>query len=105
MTRRKLVALPILLLILALLGAGAASAAILQKGSQIVNLVAPQPNDGDIAFSELSIRHSDGSLTPFVLPANTVLIISKIAWNFTPSQGTTGSCNSIWGNTTGWRPR
>lgn len=91
MDRRKLVAVPLLLLILALSGAGAAPAAILQKGSQIVNLVAPLTNDGDIAFSELYIRNSDGSVTPFVLPANTVLIINKIAWNFTPSQGTTGS--------------
>jgi hypothetical protein len=91
MPRRKLVAVPLLFLILALLGAGAAPAAILQKGSQIVNLVAPGTNNGDIPFSQLYIRNPDGTVTPFVLPANTVLIISKIAWNFTPSQGATGS--------------
>ena len=91
MDRRKLVAVPLLLLILALSGAGAAPAAILQKGSQIVNLVAPLTNDGDITFSELYIRNSDGSSTPFVLPPNTVLIINKIAWNFTASQISTGS--------------
>jgi hypothetical protein len=90
MPRRKFVAAPLLLLILALSGAGAAPAGILQKGSQIVNLVAPLSNNGNIAFSELYIRNSDGSVTPFVLPANTVLIINKIAWNFTPSQGATG---------------
>lgn len=90
MARRKLVTVPLLLLILARLGAGTAPAAILQTGSQIVNLVAPGTNNGNIAFSQLYIRNSDGSVTPFVLPANTVLIISKIAWNFTPSQGATG---------------
>ena len=90
MTRWKLFAVPILLLVLALLVAGMASAAILQKGSQIVNLVAPLTNNGNIAFSELSIRNPDGSDTPFVLPANTVLIISKIAWHFVPLQGATG---------------
>jgi hypothetical protein len=87
---RKLVAVPLLLVILALLGAGAAPAAILQKGSQVVNLVAPLVNDGGITFSELNIRNSDGSVTPFVLPANTVLIINRILWNFTASQGATG---------------
>lgn len=90
MPRRKLVAVPLLLVILALLGAGAAPAAILQKGSQIVNLVAPLTNDGDITFSELYIRNSDGSATPFALPANTVLVINRILWNFIPSQGATG---------------
>jgi len=90
MPRRKFVAVPLLLLILTLLGAGAAPAAILQKGSQVVNLVAPSDNHGDITFSELYIRNSDGTATPFVLPANTVLIITRIAWNFTVSQGTTG---------------
>jgi len=90
MPRRKLVAVPLLLLILALLGAGAAPAAILQKGSQVINLVAPASNDGDVAFSELYIRKPDGLTTPFVLPPNTVLIINKIAWNFTASQLPTG---------------
>ena len=76
--------LPLLLVILALLVAGAAPAAILQKGSQIVNLVVPlQHNNGNVPFSDLYIRNSDGSVTPFVLPPNTVLIISKVAWNFT----------------------
>ena len=42
MTRRKLFAAAVLLVILTLLGAGAAPAAILQKGSQIVNLVVPR---------------------------------------------------------------
>jgi hypothetical protein len=91
MPRRKLVAVPLLLLILALSGAGAAPAAILQKGSQIVNLVAPANNDGYITFSELSIRNADGSLSPFILPANTVLVINKIAWNFIASQLSSGS--------------
>jgi hypothetical protein len=91
MPRRKHVAVPLLLLILALSGAGTAPAAILQKGSQILNLVAPANNNGNVAFSELSIRNSDGSVTPFVLPANTVLIINKIAWNFIASQLSSGS--------------
>ena len=90
MTRRKLFAAGALLVILTLLMAGGAPAAILQKGSQIVNLVTPSGNDGEVLFSELYIRNSDGTSTPYVLPANTVLIISKIAWNFTPSPTTSG---------------
>lgn len=90
MTRRKIFAAGALLVILTLLGAGAAPAAILQKGSQIVNLITPSGNNGTVPFSELYIRNSDGSATPFVLPANTVLIISKLAWHFVPSQGATG---------------
>jgi hypothetical protein len=90
MTPRKLFAAAILLVILTLLVAGAAPAAILQKGSQIVNLVVPINNNGDVAFSDLYIRNSDGSATPYVLPPNTVLIITMIAWHFVPSQGTTG---------------
>jgi hypothetical protein len=90
MTPGKPFAAVVLLLILTLLMAGAAPAAILQKGSQVVNLVTPATNDGLVLFSELYIRNTDGSVTPYVLPADTVLIISKLAWNFTPSQGTTG---------------
>jgi hypothetical protein len=90
MTRRKLFAAAALLVILTLLGAGAAPAAILQKGSQVVNLVVPSSNNGNVPFSDLNIRNSDGTVTPYVLPANTVLIISKIAWHFVPSQGTSG---------------
>ena len=90
MTRRKLFAAAALLVILTLLGAGAAPAAILQKGSQIVNLVVPSNNNGNVAFSDLYIRNPDGTVTPYVLPANTVLIISKLAWHFVPSQGATG---------------
>ena len=90
MTCRKLFAAAALLVILTLLGAGAAPAAILQKGSQIVNLVVPSNNNGNVPFSNLYIRNSDGSVTPFVLPPNTVLIISKVAWHFISSQGTTG---------------
>ena len=89
MTCQKLSAASVLL-VLALLVNGAASAAILQKGSQIVNLVVPSTNNGNVAFSDLYIRNPDGSHSPYVLPANTVLIISKIAWHFVPSQGTTG---------------
>jgi hypothetical protein len=80
---RKHYAVALLLSIVTLLVTGAASAAILQKGSQILNLVSPLANNGDVAFRDLSIRKDDGSVTPFVLPANTVLIISKVAWNFT----------------------
>ena len=90
MPRRKLVAVFLLLLILALLGAGTAPAAILQKGSQVLNLVAPGSKDGDILFSELYIRKPDGTSTLFVQPPNTVLIITKILWNFTPSPTVTG---------------
>jgi hypothetical protein len=90
MTRRKPFAAAALLVILTLLMAGAAPAAILQKGSQVVNLVTPATNDGVVLFSELYIRNADGSATPFVLPTDMVLIISKLAWNFTPSQGTSG---------------
>lgn len=90
MPRRKFFAIAILLLSLALLEAGAAQAAILQKGSQIVNLAAPAANNGEVAFSDLNVVSADGSLTPFVLPANTVLIISHIRWNFTPKGEVTG---------------
>jgi hypothetical protein len=90
MTRRKLFAAAAWLVILTLLGAGAAPAAILQKGSQIVNLVVPLENNGEVYFRDLSIRNSDGTLTPFFLPDRTVLIISKLAWHFVPSEGATG---------------
>jgi hypothetical protein len=94
MARGKLSVAFTLLVVLALLGAGAAPAAILQKGSQMVNLVVSPTNtpdnNGDVAFSDLYLVDPDGSYAPFVLPANTVLIISKIAWHFVPSQGTTG---------------
>jgi hypothetical protein len=88
MSRRKFFAATVPALILALLFAGAAAGAILQKGSQIVNLVAPLVNDGNIAFSELYIRNTDGSATPYTLPANTVLIITAIRWNFRPTDTT-----------------
>ena len=97
---------PALLVILALLGAGAAPAAILQKGSQIVNLVAPLINDGNITFSELYIRNSDGSVYP-LRPAG--------QYGFDYQQDRSGIsrprkappawCNLIWGNITGWGPR
>jgi len=90
MTRRKPLAAAALLVFVTLLMSGAAPAAILQKGSQIVNLVVPATNNGNVALSELYIRNTDGSATPYVLPADTVLIISKIAWHFIPSQGTSG---------------
>jgi hypothetical protein len=85
MTRRKLSAVPILVVVLALLAAGAASAAILQKGSQVLNLVSPATNTGSYAFTELYVRKPDGSIAPFVLPDNTVLIISGITWGFYPT--------------------
>jgi hypothetical protein len=85
MTRRKLSAAPVLVVVLALLLAGAASAAILQKGSQVLNLVSPAVNTGNYAFTELLVRNPDGSVTPFVLPADTVLIISVITWGFSPT--------------------
>jgi|GEM_PF-2589489 len=86
MPRRKLFGAAAMLVIFTLLMAGAAPAAILKKGSQIVNLVTPATNNGNVAFSELYIRNTDGSATPYVLPPDTVLIISKLAWNFTSSQ-------------------
>lgn len=90
MTRRKIFAAAALLAMLPLLGSGAAPAAILQTGSQIVNLITPSGNNGNVLLSELWIRKSDGTSELYVLPPNTVLIISKLAWNFIPSQGTTG---------------
>ena len=90
MTRRKLFAAAALLAMLPLLGSGAAPAAILQTGSQIVNLITPLGNNGNVPLSELWIRKSDGTSEPYVLPPNTVLIISKLAWHFIPSQGTSG---------------
>ncbi len=85
MARRKLSAALILLLSLALFSGGAAPAAILQKGSQIVNLVVPATNNGSIAFNALMIRRPDGSTAPYTLPPNSVLMITKVAWNFKPA--------------------
>lgn len=85
MTRRKFSAAPALLLILALLLAGAASASIIKNVYQIGQVVSPQPNTGQFTLASMQEVDPSGVLKPIPgpLPANQVFILTKVTYNFT----------------------
>ena len=85
MTRRKFSAAPALLLILALLMAGAASASIINNVNQIGVAVSPQPNTGQFTIASMKVVDPNGNLQPVTstMPANKVLIITKVTYDFT----------------------
>jgi len=88
MTRRKFSAAPALVLILALLIAGAASASIINSVYQIGIAVSPQPNSGSFLISGMSIVDPNGNLQsiPSILPENKVFILTKVTYNFTATE-------------------
>lgn len=85
MTRRKFSAAPALLLILAFLMAGAASASIIKNVYQIGQVVSPQPNTGQFTLASMKAVDPNGNLQtiPSPLPANQVFILTKVTYNFT----------------------
>ncbi len=80
----KLRAAPWLALILVLASVVAVPGAILEKGSQLINLVNPLVNNGQFLFTELYVRNTNGDAVPFT-GTDQVLVITRIYWNFTAS--------------------
>ena len=87
MTRRKFSAAA-LLLILALLMTGAASASIINNVNQIGRAVSPQLNSGSFLISSMGIVDPNGNLLPISgpLPQNKVLIVTQVTYNFTATE-------------------
>lgn len=88
MTHREFSAAPALLLILALLMAGVASAAsIIENANRIGMVVSPQPNTGQFTIASMKIVDPNGNQQsiPNPMPANQVFILTKVTYNFTAS--------------------
>jgi hypothetical protein len=91
MTRWKLFAAPVPLLLAILLCVGAASgASILTSAYQIVQVVSPADNSGSFPISSMMQVLPNGNLQaiPTPLPDNLVFIVTKISWSFMATEST-----------------
>jgi hypothetical protein len=85
MTRRKVSAAIVLLLMTLVFFTGAASgASILSSASQIAQVVSPADNSGNFPISSMLTVDASGALKPIPgpMPENQVFILTRIAWSF-----------------------
>jgi hypothetical protein len=85
MIRRKMFAAPVMLVMLMLLAAGAASGdSILTSTNQIGQVVSPAGNSGSFPISSMLAVDRNGALQPISgpMPPNTVIIVTWISGNF-----------------------
>ncbi len=73
---------PLLAFILVLVSVAAAPGAILQTGSQLINLVSPGTS-GPFSFKDMLMKDINGTAVPFSVPEGQVLMITRVGWNFT----------------------
>jgi hypothetical protein len=89
MPRRRVYAAAFLALVLICLQVGPARPGILEKASQLINLVRTDPNP--ISLSSFLRCLPNGEAVAYTLPAGSVFMLTKMSWGFTATNTPEGA--------------